>query len=118
MKPKVPHGHHKAERRNHHLHRAALAKLREEPERKTAALELLERWLADERLESSRPWLLEWRALLTERTIDDIAAIVLSEEGQALRQCSPLGPLLTPQERWKALAEVNAALRDGERGSP
>ena len=43
--------------------------------------------------------------------IERIAETVLEDEtGQVLRQCSPLGPALTPRERWAALAEVSRAI--------
>jgi hypothetical protein len=46
--------------------------------------------------------------MLADWPIDRIEAAVLAEEaGQALRQCSPLGPALTPRERWAALEELN-----------
>jgi hypothetical protein len=46
--------------------------------------------------------------MLADWPIDRIAAVVLDpERGQTLRRCSPLGPALTPRERWTALAEVN-----------
>ena len=46
--------------------------------------------------------------MLADWPVDRIANLVLDEErGQTLRQCSPLGPTLTPKERWQLLAEVD-----------
>jgi hypothetical protein len=39
-----------------------------------------------------------------------------AEGGQVLRQCSPLAPVLTPQERWAVLKEVNQRLEAEDRG--
>jgi hypothetical protein len=102
------HGHAAADLRNLHLHRAAFARLREQPGLRRACLSLAERWLADPALQSASPWLQRWRDMLADWSIDRIEAVVLAEEtGQALRQCSPLGPALTARERWAALEELN-----------
>lgn len=102
------HGHWRSDARHLHLHRVALEKLRREPSLRAQCRELLARWLADPAQASSRPWLEQWRAMLSDWAIDRIAEVVLDpEEGQTLRQCSPLGPILSPRERWAALAEVN-----------
>jgi hypothetical protein len=46
--------------------------------------------------------------MLTDWPIERLAAVVLDPiDGLTLRQCSPLGPVLTPRERWAALAEVD-----------
>ena len=46
--------------------------------------------------------------MLRDWPIDRIAGLVLDPSaGETLRKCSPLGLLLTPRERWAALAEVN-----------
>ena len=45
--------------------------------------------------------------MLTSWTLERVAETVLDPvRGQTLRQCSPLGPALTPAERWRALAEL------------
>jgi hypothetical protein len=57
------------------------------------------------------PYLEQWRDMLAHWPIDRIVAAVLDEEaGQALRQCSPLGPTLSPRERWRLLDEINRQL--------
>lgn len=43
--------------------------------------------------------------------VERIGRVVLDvEAGQTLRQCSPLGPALTPRERWATLAAADAEL--------
>ncbi len=107
----LPHGHARADRRNLHLHRVALAKLQAEPGLAGRCVALLDRWLATPDHAPSRRWLEQWREILTEWEVERMADIVLDPEGrQTLRQCSPLGPLLTPQERWAALRDVNQTL--------
>ena len=109
------HGHSKSDARHLHLHQVALEKLRREPALKTGVLELLERWLDDDRLRCSRSWLEEWRTMLLTWPFDRLTQVVLdAERGQSLRQCSPLAGVLTPQERWKAIEEVNERLERAE----
>jgi hypothetical protein len=111
----MPHGHERADRRNLHLHRAALDKLRIHPELRAQCLDLVEQWLASEDHRPSLPWLTQWRKMLSTWPLERLAETVLDPEGgQALRQCSPLAPVLTPQERWAALEVVNQLL-DRER---
>ena len=101
-------GHRMSDLRHLHLHRMALEKLRERPALRRQCLELLDRWLASPEQAPSRTWLEQWREMLTDWPLERIAGTVLDPEGgQTLRQCSPLGPVLTPRERWAALAEVN-----------
>jgi hypothetical protein len=105
----MAHGHSKADLRNWHVHRAALENLQRHPERLPSVLALLENWLRDESLGHARAWLDQWRELLTVRPFAEMRALVLDpERGQLLRQCSPLGPALTPQERWRALEEAGS----------
>jgi hypothetical protein len=105
---RMDHGHHRSDARNLHLHEAALSKLREEPSLRARCLALLETWLPAPGQQSVHEVLEQWKEMLTSWGIDQIARLVLDEtEGQVLRQCSPLGPLLTPQERWALLAEID-----------
>lgn len=109
------HGHAKADHRNLALHRAALAKLERNPQLLTPVLALLDRWLKDEAQRSSWPHLHRWRALLTQWPFLQMASCVLDPEGgQVLRQCSPLGPVLSPQERWAAFKEADHEVREAE----
>lgn len=102
------HGHAKSDLRNLQLHRVVVQKLRETPALRAPCLALAERWLASPEQSSSRPWLHQWVEMLRDWPIEEIARIVLDPDGgQTLRQCSPLGPALTPRERWAVLAEVN-----------
>jgi hypothetical protein len=105
----VDHGHRRADQRNLHLHRAALEKLRTDPEVRARCLALVMRWLASPDLRASRQWLEEWHTMLREWPVERIADIVLDQErGQTLRQCSPLSPALTPRERWALIREARA----------
>jgi len=109
------HGHWRTDRRNLALHEAALRKLRADPGLAEACRALLDRWLRSPELSASRPYLARWRELLA-GSLDELSAVVPDEErGQALRQCSPLGPVFTARERWKILAGVNREL--SERGT-
>ncbi len=84
-----------------------MEKLRRHPELRRSCVTLLDEWLAQREHAASRPWLLQWREMLSSRTLQQIADVVLDpESGQTLRQCSPLAPVLTPQERWAALEEI------------
>jgi hypothetical protein len=94
------HGHADADDRNLALHRLALEKLRLSPEEGVPkVLALLDRWLAMPHLRRQAPLLREWRDVLG-LPVHEIEARVLGEAGQQLRQCSPLGVLITPQERF------------------
>jgi hypothetical protein len=106
------HGHTLADLRHWRLHEVALEKLERHPELLPSVLALLDRWLAREELRPSRRWLEQWRVMLTAWPFDRMRETVLDkEEGQTLRQCSPLGPVLSARERWKALGEVSDVSR-------
>lgn len=93
------HGHAKADARDLALHRLAFEKLRADPDGgRQAALALLERWLAMPHLAASRPLLQRWQRLL-ELPVEQVETQIMSEQGQQLRQCSPLGVLITTAER-------------------
>lgn len=101
------HGHRASELRNLALHRRAFAKLRADPSLRESCLALVDGWLTSSSHAASDPWLREWKHMLAELPIEDIESRVMDDErGQTLRQCSPLGPALTPQERWAILREV------------
>jgi hypothetical protein len=107
----TPHGHAHADSRNLHLHRVAFDKLRQYPELLEPVVDLIGRWLADGLHEPSRHWLGKWREMLTTWPLERVVEVVLdAEHGQELRQCSPLAPVLTPQERWAALDELRRSL--------
>jgi hypothetical protein len=84
-----------------------MEKLRRQPELRRSCVALLDEWLERKEQAASRQWLLLWREMLSSWTVQQIADLVLdAESGQTLRQCSPLAPVLTPQERWAALEEI------------
>jgi hypothetical protein len=108
------HGHSRADARNLYLHRAALANLLGDPALRERCLSLVTRWLAQPEQRPAWPYLERWREMLAHWPPERIAPVVLDEEGgQALRQCSPLGPALTPRERWQLLREINQQLDSG-----
>lgn len=101
------HGHARSDLRHLHLHRVAIENLRRHPELRRACVALLDEWLERKEHAASRRWLMQWREMLSSWTVQQIAEVVLDpESGQTLRQCSPLAPVLTPQERWAALEEI------------
>jgi hypothetical protein len=73
----MAHGHWKADVRNWHVHRVALAKLQEHPERLSSVLALLENWLRDENLSHARKWLTQWWEMLTAWPLIEMRAMVL-----------------------------------------
>ena len=102
----MSHGHEKADQRNLALHRLALEKLKRDPaEAKRKILELLDRWCAMPHLKRQLPLLEAWRRIL-ELPADQVETTILSDESQQLRQCSPLGVLITPQERFAVYREL------------
>ena len=109
-------GHARADRNNLFLHRAALEKLDALPDGRKACLKLVDSWLAAPQ-QPARRWLEEWRTMLADWPVERIAGVVLAEDaGQSLRQCSPLGPLLSPTERWRLLEEARR-LDETQRGA-
>jgi hypothetical protein len=103
----MSHGHERADERNLALHRLALEKLRLEPvDGRRRARELLDRWSAMPHLSRQLPFLLEWRRLL-ELSPEELESTILSESGQQLRQCSPLGVLISPRERFELYEKLS-----------
>jgi hypothetical protein len=101
----MEHGHARADERNLAVHRFALAKLEAAPEEGARkVLELLGRWLLMPHLKRQEPLLREWQHIIR-KPFPEIEARVLSESGQQLRQCSPLGVLITAQERFAVYRE-------------
>lgn len=102
-----PHGHARSDLRNLRLHRAAIEKLRRRPELRQPCLDLVREWQRRQENRASAPWLAQWHEMLSSWSVDRIADSILDpEEGQTLRQCSPLAPVLTPRERWAVLEAV------------
>lgn len=101
-------GYEKSDLRHLHLHKVAFEQLRARPDLRGLCLALARRWQDDPAQASARRWLAKWCDMLAEWPLERIVELVLDpERGQTLRQCSPLGPALTPRQRWEALAEVN-----------
>ncbi len=96
----MEHGHARADERNLAVHRLALDKLKAAPEEGARKiLEVLDRWLVMPHLKRQEPLLREWQNVV-KMPLPEIEARILSESGQQLRQCSPLGVLITSQERF------------------
>lgn len=108
----VPMDHETLDRRSLYMHAHVAAYLRAHPEGLAEAAATLARWRAkaDERVQ---PALAEWTEIL-ERGLEATLAVALehSEEGDRLRQSSPLLGLLDARERWsllRAFKEIHAA---------
>lgn len=91
------------------LHEHVAAELRREPERLASARAIIARW----RLSAGPrvvPVLDEWAAIL-DAGLEATLAVALdpSDEGDRLRQSSPLPCLLDPRERWAFLRSFRAA---------
>jgi len=109
------HGHSRSDACHLALHRAALAKLHGHPELRTPCLDLLKYWRDKQLASGSEPYLEQWADMLEHWSDDQLEGLILDEvKGQALRQCSPLGPLFTAQERSEILERTNQALREQE----
>ncbi|HAK95060.1 MAG TPA: hypothetical protein DCM87_08685 [Planctomycetes bacterium] len=103
--PGMRHGHEKADARNLALHRLALEKLQRDPSQVAKVFELLDRWSAMPHLKRQAPLLGAWRRLLELPPVQ-WEAMILSDESQQLRQCSPLGVLITAQERFAVYRDL------------
>jgi hypothetical protein len=80
------------------LTEAAVAALRQRPALVTQVMGTLERW--DRVAPAGSKHLRDrWRDILASGQWD--LALARSEQGQQLRQASPLGRALTPQQRWQ-----------------
>ena len=99
------HGHAKAEERNLALHRLALQKIKHDPSQIAKVFELLDRWSAMPHLKRQAALLGAWRRILG-LPVDQLEAAVLSDDAQQLRQCSPLGILITAQERFAVYRDL------------
>lgn len=88
-------------------HRLAVSRLREAPSRIEEARGLLLRWRAQDGQTRSDPYWDEWAKLLVADT-DTLERAVCSaaDHAVALRSVSPLGVLLTQQERTQLLAQA------------
>lgn len=92
------------------FHRVALQRLRDEPELRRHALEVLDRWDANSPSPSAQRYRARWRQLLS----GDLARLeatvcVDNEEAATLRSVSPLGCMLGEPERLRIRREAMAA---------
>jgi hypothetical protein len=96
------------------LHSIAARKILNDPSILKRAQRTLDRWLAKHR-PAPEPFV-EWRRILA-GTPDEVAAVALSmtEVATRLRSSSPLGCLLTPEERAAAYAVFGKSLPNGHR---
>jgi hypothetical protein len=96
-----------------------LEKLQRHPRLVDPCLALLDSWIAADEQRSVLPYLEQWKEMLNGWSLTDMARVVLDEcRGQPLRQCSPLGPVLNPRERWAVLAEVGRTNSGGQPRQP
>ena len=86
------------------LHRAIARKLQAQPSLLQIAQGNLSRWLGSESPDPLDP-LWEWRQILSEWSLDDIQALLESEDEEAvrLRQSSPFPGVLSESERLAIL---------------
>jgi hypothetical protein len=92
------------------LHREALARARRQPELIDQALKVLVRWDQQRGVTASEPYLQQWKSLLTQG-VDAVerATCTTSDLAATLRNTSPLGFILTVQERKQMRSAVLAA---------
>lgn len=92
------------------FHRQAVARLREHDELREQALRVIDRWEAAGMSESSRSYRAEWRSLLRGDAAQlEQAVCSTSAHAATLRSMSPLGFVMTPDERLRIRQEAMAA---------
>lgn len=89
-------GHLRHDLRSLALHQEAVRVLREHPEKAARALEVLTRWQAKGDVHTMPLWD-EWRRIIESALWD--MAVEDSDRGQQLRQASPLGFVLSDDQR-------------------
>lgn len=94
------------DRRSLALHEAVARKLEVAPELLAVARANLERWLASGPVVA----LLEWRRLIDEQPIEQVVAVLRSDDESArrLRQSSPFAGILSTSERHAILQQYDA----------
>jgi hypothetical protein len=87
-------------------HRLAMSRLRERPERVEELLATISRWRTHRGVTHSDPYMTEWEALLR-KPLDEIERVVCGEgeHETVLRSVSPMGRLITTEERDRLLME-------------
>jgi hypothetical protein len=91
------------------FHRAALSRMREQPQLIEQAKQVLHRWDAQRGLTASEPYLQQWKTLLSQG-VDAIeqATCHADDEAATLRNISPLGFVLPHSERLQLRKAVMA----------
>jgi hypothetical protein len=97
--------HIRIEERSIALHRAVAERIRSNPGLVEKARENLQRYLEQAAQKGAVPpgSLFEWQDILKNRPLEEVLEFMIStsEKARRLRQSSPFGGILTPQERWK-----------------
>jgi hypothetical protein len=108
--PINPHDPNGIERWTLALHRLIVERLRADPSALAKAIAVLDRWHAQLGPLPSDPYANEWRSLLR-AGVDSVerAVCVETDHAATLRNCSPLGFLISPRERQQARREALAA---------
>jgi hypothetical protein len=88
------------ERFSRAAHRLVIKKLREDPRRIDGLQATITRWRAQGALTHSEPYMHEWERLL-QLPPDELERLICADNDHAtvLRSVSPIGSLLTPEER-------------------
>jgi hypothetical protein len=91
------------------FHRVAIGRLRVHPEYLAKAIEVLNRWEVQGASPRSQVYRDEWRRLL-QRGVDDIEqfSCVDTDDAATIRSMSPLGFVLSEQERLQIRREAMA----------
>lgn len=92
-------------------HRLAVDRLRAEPHRLDQVRATLARWRQQSPASRSEPYWDRWQELLDQHDIRLLEQTVCAEtdQGAALRNVSPIGSLIDPQERAALLRTARAA---------
>lgn len=91
------------------FHKVAVQRLRDDPDLRRQAVEVLDRWESSGASPASRRYRDTWRQLLAGE-VADLEQVVCADSEQAatLRSCSPLGSLVTEPERLRIRREAMA----------
>lgn len=101
--------HEELDQRSLALHQLVIARVERDPSLLARAQTTLARWQKTSSVRT-QPALLQWAKVLAQglKAVKQ-AALLQDDEGQNLRQSSPLACLLTPRERWDFLKNWKAA---------
>jgi hypothetical protein len=95
-------------------HRLVMKKLHEDPRQIDVLQATITRWGAQGALTRSEPYMQEWECLL-KLPLDDFERLICADNDHAtvLRSVSPIGSLLTQEERDRLRLEVRNLSADG-----